>query len=256
MEKYTFDTDFSSLKPSETNKWLMNFGKMAMEAFDNKDNCAILLGNLLVMEEYVSTIREGLKSNGEELSHILKESMDLLWNYLNGNICLEYFNNFANNTYACVLYYNTGEDLTDEQKIFDEKYFAGIDFSGCEYQAIEWCSVLLIQVSKIESKKIKNEPIEEYEKFSFFEIDEMLNILEDASIEITETPCLSDRAIDLLKAEEIVHQTEFFRNIIKNIQNCFKTALNASQYKYLDLRREYQQYKIIPNEYAIQLLEY
>ena len=77
MEKYTLDTDFSSLKGSQTYDWMLEFSDMVEEAFAEKDNRFCLLGNLLFMEIYVHTIRKGLTNRNEPLSAILQKALDI-----------------------------------------------------------------------------------------------------------------------------------------------------------------------------------
>lgn len=255
MGNYTLDTDFSSLKGRETNDWLLELGNIAEEAFAGRDHRICLLGNLLVMEEYIHTIRDGLEPD-RRLSSVLQEASDMLWNYLDGGANPSVFQDFANNLFACILAANVGEDLTEEQEEFFAKYIAGANFSGCEAQAVEWCAVLLISLVSIEGWRLDFEDFKGVSRIDFVGIEEMLTILEDASIDLTGTPRLSNRAVDLQKAEDQVHQTALFQGLVKRIQNCLNTALHVEPDQIMMLRGEFQKNEIIPKKYAKELLEY
>ena len=96
----------------------------------------------------------------------------------------------------------------------------------------------------------------EYEQeIDFSEMDEMLNMLADASIELTGTPLQSNKAVDVMNAWEQVSQTPLFRQVIERIQNGLKAALSAVPEQYPALREEYRRYTILPKEYAAKLLE-
>ena len=100
------------------------------------------------------------------------------------------------------------------------------------------------------------EEFEEYEQeIDFSEMDEMLNMLANASIELTGTPLPSNKAADVMNAWEQVSQTPLFRQVVERIQNGLKAALSAVPEQYLALREEYRQYTILPEEYAAKLLE-
>lgn len=45
---------------------MSNCSKLADEAFKNSSNQTRLLGNLLVLEQYMHTLEQGLQENGEE----------------------------------------------------------------------------------------------------------------------------------------------------------------------------------------------
>lgn len=260
MEKYTLDTDFSSLKGSQTYDWMLEFSDMVEEAFAEKDNRFCLLGNLLFMEIYVHTIRKGLTNRNEPLSAILQKALDILWNYLAGYTDPNIFQDFANNLYACILAYNVGEDLNNVQMAFDQNYFADKDFITCEYQVIEWCAGLLIQLVAIEGGQLYREDLQEdlerYNRVDFYGLEEMLNLLENICIDYANISRLSNTIEDIIKAEEQVHQTVLFQQIIKQLQNSLKTALNAKPEQFMSLRNEYQKYSIIPAENSQQFLEY
>ena len=79
----------------------------------NSDNKTRLLGNLVILEQYFNTLKDGLNKNDEKPSSITYKSIDMLWDYLYWKIKISDFEEFANNLYACVLEYMVGEDLTD-----------------------------------------------------------------------------------------------------------------------------------------------
>ena len=57
----------------------------------------------------------------------------MLWDYLKEDIKPSEFEDFANNTYACVLEYMVGEELTEEQLEFYKN-----NFSDNDINAVKW----------------------------------------------------------------------------------------------------------------------
>ena len=64
----------------------------------------------------------------------------------------------------------------------------------------------------------------------------------------------TDKASDVMNAQEQVYQTPLFRQFIERIQNGLKAALSATPEQYPALQEEYRQYAILPEEYAAKLL--
>ena len=64
----------------------------------------------------------------------------------------------------------------------------------------------------------------------------------------------TDKASDVMNAQEQVYQTPLFRQFIERIQNGLKAALSATPEQYPALREVYRQYTILPEEYAAKLL--
>lgn len=252
------DTDFSSLDSSQINKWLAEFLKIVENIFNNSDNDIRLLANLLVMERYVHTLCQGLRDRGKNLSLGLISSIDLLWNYLEGNIALIDFQDFANDFYASLLAWNIGR-VEDAPKEFYKKYFGNRDCDAYELLAIEWSSGLLMQLVAIAGGRLTYDDFDEFKdckKIDFYGIDVMIHILEDACIEFTGISLSSSNEIDLRKNMEKVHQTPLFQQVINYVQKDLQTALVATPNQFSMLRNEYQQYTIIPEKYAADLLEY
>lgn len=65
MSKYTLDMDFSLLNGPKAHNWIRRFRDMADSAFSGKDNRSRLLGNLLIIEQYVNTLKIGLSADGK-----------------------------------------------------------------------------------------------------------------------------------------------------------------------------------------------
>ena len=86
MGEYTLNTDFSALEEPQTKEYLMDFGKIVEKVFESSDSRPRLLGNLLVLERYCNTVRQGLAGHGHEakLSVCLWYAQGLLWDYLGG----------------------------------------------------------------------------------------------------------------------------------------------------------------------------
>ena len=101
--KYTLDTDFSSLNGPKAANWMMDFQDMAEDAFADSGSHSRLLGNLLILEPYMHTLRQGLADLGRTVPVILQKAIDLLWDYLEGKKAVSDFQDFANNLYAAKL---------------------------------------------------------------------------------------------------------------------------------------------------------
>ena len=250
--KYTLDTDFSSLNGPKAANWIMGFQDMAEDAFADSSSHSRLLGNLLILEPYLHTIRQGLADRGRTVPAILQEALDILWDYLEGRKAPSDFQDFANNLYAAALDYNVGEEITDAQAEFSRKYVDIPWGKNSEWQILTWLSVLLMEVVAISGGWLD---FEEYEQdVDFVEMEEMLNMLVDVFIDLTDTPLQSNKAVDVMNAQEQVYQTPLFRQFIERIQNGLKAALSATPEQYPALREEYRQYAILPEEYAAKLL--
>lgn len=253
--KYTLDTDFSSLNGPKAANWIIGFQDMVGDAFAESGSHLRLLGNLLVLEPYVHTLRQGLADTGRSVSDVCQEALDILWDYLEGKKAISDFQDFANNLYAATLNYNVGEEITDAQAEFYENHVDIPWGSTCEWQILTWLSVLLMEVVAISGGRLDFEEYEEYEQdVDFVEMEEMLNMLADALIDLTNTPLPSNKASDVMNAQEQVYQTPLFRQFIERIQNGLKAALSATPEQYPALREEYRQYAILPEEYAAKLL--
>ena len=255
--KYTLNKDFSLLNGPKAANWITGFQDMVEAAFADSSSSSRLLGNLLILEPYIHIISQGLADNGRAFSKLSQEALDLLWDYLEGKKATSEFQDFANNLYAATLHYNVGEEITDSQAEFYRKCVDIPWGSTCEWQILTWLSVLLMEVVAINGGRLDFEEYEEYEQeVDFAEMEEMLNMLADACIEFTDTPCPSNKAKDMLKAQEQVYQTPLFRQFIERIQNGLLTALSAVPEQYPALREEYRQYAILPEEYAAKLLRF
>ena len=247
MKKYALDTNFSLLNSSQANEWLSKFLEIAEIAFKDSNNNIRLLGNLLVLERYVNTLRQGLAAKGKHLSAGLQHSIDLLWEYLEGYLTPTDFQDFANDFYTCLLAFNVGT-TQDAPKEFYELYFRDTNCEAYELLAIEWSSGLLMQLVSIAGGRLDYEEFENYEKIDFYGIDIMFHILEDGYIETTNTLCS-------LKEREQICQTPLFRQIIVYAQDDLQKALNAVPNQFLSLRNKYQKYMFVPEGYETNLRE-
>ncbi len=255
MGKYTLDTDFSSLNDTQTSEWILEFHNIVKDAFANRDNRSRLLGNLLIMERYTNTLCQGLAANDKKLSLGLQKAMDLLWGYLENRIVPFDFQDFANDLYTCFLAFNIGTK-EDEPEEFSNKYFNGIAPKAYENVALEWSSGLLLELISITGAHLEHEDFEQISEIDFYGINKMLHLLEEACIELTKTSLRSNSTQDFMQAMKQVHLTSLFQQIIYHIQKDLKTAWTATPNQFLSLRKEYEQYTIIPKEYATALLEY
>ncbi len=254
MSKYEIFSDYIALNKKDASDFVANISKLVDEAFKNSDNKTRLLGNLLILEQYFNTLKDGLNENDEKPSSITYKSIDILWDYLYGKIKISDFEDFANNLYACVLEYMVGEELTDEQSEFYKNNFPNDNISSMEWQIISWISYLLLELTAINGGKINFDEFKECDFIDFASLDEILNILSDVCIDFAEVECKSNMAKDVIKAFEDVCITPLFQSIIYKIQKSLKDALNAKPEDYENLRN--QQTSILPQEFAADFLEF
>ncbi len=257
MAKYTLDTEFSLLNGPKAHNWILRFRSMADAAFAGKDDRSRLLGNLLIMEQYVNTLKKGLSADGKQISAVLQNALDLLWGYLDGCVAVTDLQDLANDIYASTLAYNADEELTDAQMEFYQEHFGDGELSSIEWQNITWASWLLVEVVAIEGGRSDFEEASAYEQISFAYIDvDLIPFLTGASISIADVPLPSNTGADYSKAEEQVYQTSLFRCIIGHIQDGLRAALTATPEQYPSLRAKYQESTIIPSEYINRLMDF
>lgn len=254
--EYTIDTDFSLLHGSETSEWMLQFLEMVDCAFKDYKDDSRLLGNLLILERYIHTLQQGLAVSKKRISTGLEYACNLLWDFLEGHVTPSDFQDFANDYYACLLAYNVGNIHTDAPKEFYVQYFTDTNPDAYELLAVEWSSGLLMQLVSIAGGRIDFDEFEECKQIDFYGVNVMLEVLEDACIGLTNTPLSSCMAKDLRIAMEQVHQTSLFQKIIKFIQEDIQVAQKAVPEEFVSLRNVYKEYTIIPEEYAVGLLEY
>lgn len=256
IAKYTLETEFSLLNSPKAHNWILRFRNMADTAFAGKDNRSRLVGNLLIIEQYVNTLRKGLSADGRQLSTVLMNALNFLWDYVEGHTTAADFQDFANNVYASTLAHNADEALSDAEAEFYQKHFSGSKLSSIEWQNITWASHLLMEVLAIEGRQPDLEEAVSYAQISFADIDDLIAFLTDVSIHIANIPLPSSTGADYLKAEEQIYQTALFQYIIEHIQDSLKTALTAAPEQYSALRTKYQAFTIIPAEYITSLMDF
>lgn len=141
--KYTLDTDFSALNGPKAMNWVLQFRELAEKSFHSKDLSSWLLGNLLVIESYVRTLREGLAVDGKQLTVMIPYSLDRLWDCLEGRTTPIDCQDFANNLWASTLCYNVGEEISDAHAEFYQANFNDVNDNTCEWQVLTWCYLII-----------------------------------------------------------------------------------------------------------------
>lgn len=255
MGNYTLKTDFAALEESQAKEYLMDIRKIVENAFEGCDNRSRLLGNLLVLERYCNTVQQGLAAEDAQLSVCFRYAQGLLWDYLFGRVKAAEFEDFANDYYAWLLEHNVGEPMENPEGFYAE-YFADSCPEAYEWFAIEWSSGLLMQLVSMEGGRVEYEEFEACRRVDFYGPQCMIDMLEDACIELTDTTLISNRGADLEKAMAQVRKTALFQEVVMHVQNDLQTALKAAPTEYEALRDQYRQYTIIPEQYAARLLEY
>ncbi|MCI7657666.1 hypothetical protein [Anaerotignum sp.] len=255
MIEYRLFADFTSLSRKNAGDWVANCSSLADEVFRNSSNQTRLLGNLLVLEQYFHTLKQGLKERGEEPGEITYQALDMLWDYLYGKIKPVDFEDFANKVYACVLDYMVGEELTEGQAAFYKNHFADDNIKSLNWEILAWASYLLLELTAIHGGQLDFDEFEGCDFVDFIQIDEMLNVLNDVCIEFAGVECPSSKAKDVIKAMEDVYETPLFQSIVLKIQKGLKDALHARPEAYERLREEYSQYGILPEEFAADFLD-
>lgn len=256
MAAHTLFCDFASLNRKDAGDWVSNCSKLADEAFKNSSNQTRLLGNLLVLEQYMHTLEQGLQENGEEPLPITYQSIQMLWDYLDGKMKPSDFADFANSLYACVLEFMVGEGLTEEQSAFYENHFPEDNDNLVQWEILCWASFLMLELLSIYGERLDFDEFESCDAVDFVEIDEMLNGLNDACIDFAGVECPSSYAKDVLEAIEEVYETLLVQSIVLQIQKALKDALDALPEDYAKLRKEYRHSAILPQEFASDFMEY
>ena len=254
--KYTLDTDFSALNGPKAGNWLRNFRDMTESAFAGRDNQTCLLGNLLVTELCVHTLRQGLEEEGLPFPTIIQQSLDLLWDCLKEQSMSADVQNFANDLYACILEHDVGEDLTDSQMAFYKEHLGNRKRSTYEWAILCKIGTLLMKWTAIHGGRLDFKEFEVCEQIDFTGVSEWLDFFPDVCIDLTNTPCPSNGAKDVLQALELVYQTPLFRQLVRLIQDTLKAALSATPEQYKSLREEYQKHGILPDEHAVNLIQF
>lgn len=252
--KYTLDTDFSTLRGAETERWMEGFPEMTKSAFDGRDNRTKLLAHLLILEPYVHTLRLALAEQDEQPSKVLERGMELLWGYLEGKAGLADFEDFANNLFSATIHYNTGEELTEAQREFYEEHLQALEGNGLEWSVLGWISDLLITLTASEGGRLDfpldaESQLPAYRQIFFTDVEELLNGLADFCIDALDIPMASRRAKDYISAINQAYETPLFRQVVAQVLQGMRTALTAQPEQYEALRQEYQDYVLVPEEY-------
>lgn len=256
MSVHTPFCDFASLSRKDAGDWVSHCSGLADEAFKNSSNQTRILGNLLVLEQYMHTLEQGLQKNEEVPLPITYQSIQMLWDYLEGTIKPSEFADFANSLYACALEFMVGEELTEEQSVFYENHFPDGNDNLIQWEILCWTSFLMLELLSIYGERLDFDEFESCDAVDFVEIDEMLNGLNDACIEFAGVECPSSSAKDVLKALEDVYETPLFQTIVFQIQKALKDALDAAPEDYAKLRETYRQYGILPEKFAADFMEF
>ncbi len=250
MTTHDFFTRYSTLDKTQAEDWVANCSQWADHAFQNSSNQNRLLGNLLILEQYFHTMCHGAKATEEEPASIIRQSIDLLWDILYERKTVSEIEDFVNDSYACVLAYMVGEDMTDQQAELYDAHFENLGGSTLQWQVMGWASQMLMEVTAIYGGRLDFEEFSSCETIDFAELDEMLNFLSDACMDLTDVECPSDMAKDVIAAFQDMYITPLFQFIACQIQKSLQEALSATKADYEYLQQKYREYVILPEEYA------
>lgn len=114
MGELTFFTDFTTLNQKDAGDWVEESYTLVEAALKESSHEVHVLANVLLLEQYFNTWRQGLQQEGKELAPVVSKTMELLWDYLFETKKPSEFENYANYLYACTLEYLVGEELTKE----------------------------------------------------------------------------------------------------------------------------------------------
>lgn len=214
MGEYTLKTNLAALEDAQANEYLMDFGQIIEKAFEHSDSRMRLLGNLLVLERYCNTVRQGLAGQGHEakLSVCLRYAQGLLWDYLGGRIAAADFQDFANDYFAWLLEHCVGPSIDLYESLYAE-YFADSCPESYEWFAVEWSSGLLMQLVSIEGGRVDYEDFEECGNLDFYGPLCMLGMLENVCIYLTDTPIASNRALTWKRRWRRRAKLHYFRKL-------------------------------------------
>ncbi len=254
MQDFTLDTDFSKLSGEDAHKIMLDFTKIASDAFKN-DESRTLLGNLLVMSRYIGTVRTHMSSEGEKICHGILKAYNILWDCLEGKISAADYEEFANYLLGVMSNYNTGSDYDVPDEFYDEYFKGDFDPGALEINLVEWCVYLLVPLVVKDGGHIDyfEGGDEDMGGVDFCGLNLIMDVTLDMCVELTDTPVPSSKASDLKKVYAEVYKTPLFTGIIKNIQNDLKTALEANHSDYSGLREKYRSLSIMPEKYALRI---
>lgn len=257
MSELTFFSDFTSLSQKDAGKWVEKCSTLAEAALKDSSHKVHVLANVLLLEQYFNTWRQGLQKEGKELAPVVSITMELLWDYLFGTKTPSEFDSYANCLYAGTLEDLVGEELTtEEQNEFYQKYFNHIDFQTIPWVVLSSAAVLMLELVSIYGGKVEFDELKDCDEVSFLVIDDMLNQLNDVCVELAGIECPSCFAKDVIKAMDEALVTTLFQSIVSKVQKSFLDAMNTEPQDYEKLREAYRQYAILPEEFVCDFLDY
>ncbi len=249
MANYTLDTDFRALKPAQAQKWMCEFCGMAEKAFDGQGTGVRLLGNLLLLEAYINTIRRGLEKQDTSLCPLIPKGLEMLTSYLDGRVEAASFRDFASNLYACVLHYNTGEEIPEAQEAFYEENFGDDEFCASEWSVLEWIGGLMLELAVLDGEELDFDFYEEFEDVEkidlFYKMEDMMNDFADSCANVLQ---IHDQTM------MEVYQTEPYQNVVGFVCDVLKAAVHAEPEQYAALQQECREMMMVPEEYAAELV--
>lgn len=142
------------------------------------------------------------------------------------------------------------------RKNFIKSIFDRVELSVIEWEIITWAASLLLELVAIEGGRLDFEEAESYDQISFYNLDDLLGLLTDASMYFTNLVPSSNSGSAYAKAQEQLYETPLFQYIAEHIRLGLKAALTTSPDQYSALRAEYQQCSIIPEEYISALMKF
>lgn len=256
MRELTFFSDFTSLSQKDAGKWVEKCSTLAESALKDSSHEVHVLANVLLLEQYFNTWRQGLQKEGKELAPVVSKTMDLLWDYLFGTKAPSEFENYANCLYACTLEYLVGEELTEEQNVFYQEHFNHIDSQTIPWDVLCLAALLMLELVSIHGGKVEFDELEDYHEVDFMSVGEILNQFNDACVELAGIECPSCFAKDVIKAMDEALTTPLFQSIVSKVQKSFLDAMNAEPQDYEKLREAYRQYAFLPEKLAQEFLHY
>lgn len=232
MEIYTLDADPIELDAVQVKTWLREFRNLVKNAFASCNNEQRILGNLLVLTRYRNTLQQGLSWEGKAISLGLQSAIELLWDFLERNICPLEFADFFNLLYECHYISSVGEPDELPEPFYTE-YFGNGYPCAYEWMAVEWVSGLLMQLVTIAGGRLDYDDFEDCEYVDFYGVHLLL-----------------DQLAIIIEGWETLP----FQKIAQIVNGDLQRARNSYPEMFQLLRAEYQKYNLMSEENAKELL--
>ncbi|AKN33833.1 hypothetical protein Ccar_24590 [Clostridium carboxidivorans P7] len=118
-----FTINYAELGKNEKKQMYYDFSENAQESFNKYSDKTQILAQLLFINRVFNSYSEAMMKVGKEMSVLMKDALNMLWDYLENKCDISNFEVFSNGIDAVTLFLNTGEEIeVGENLNFWEKY--------------------------------------------------------------------------------------------------------------------------------------